>query len=55
MKIAMVAQHATPLHPRSGASPRPDDTGVRELSRVLARQGHEVTVYVQKHQIEIYS
>jgi len=48
MKIAMVAQHATPLHPRSGASPRPDDTGVRELSRVLARQGHEVTVYAQK-------
>jgi glycosyltransferase involved in cell wall biosynthesis len=49
MKIAMVAQHATPLHPRTGASPRPDDAGLRELTRVLARQGHRVTVYVQKH------
>jgi glycosyltransferase involved in cell wall biosynthesis len=49
MKIAMVAQHATPLHPRVGASPRSDDIGVTELTRVLARQGHQVTVYVQKH------
>jgi glycosyltransferase involved in cell wall biosynthesis len=49
MKIAMVAQHATPLHPRTGASPRPDDAGLRELTRVLTRQGHRVTVYVQKH------
>ncbi len=50
MKIAMVAQHATPLRPRTGASPRPDDTELRELSRVLTRQGHQVTVYTQKHQ-----
>ena len=50
MKIAMVAQHATPLRPRTGAGPRPEDTGLRELTRVLARQGHQVTVYTQKHQ-----
>ena len=49
MKIAMVAQHATLLHPRNGAGPRPEDAGVRELTRVLAHQGHQVTVYTQKH------
>ena len=48
MKIAIVAQHATPLHPRAGASPRPDDAGLSELTRILARQGHRVTVYAQK-------
>lgn len=51
MKIAMVAQHATLLS-RNGVGPRPEDTGVHELSRVLARQGHRVTVYTQKHQPE---
>jgi glycosyltransferase involved in cell wall biosynthesis len=49
MKIAMVAQHATPLRPRTGVGPRPEDTGLRELTRVLARQGHQVTIYTQKH------
>jgi glycosyltransferase involved in cell wall biosynthesis len=52
MKIAMVAQHATPLQPRSavdGSTPLPDDVGLTDLTRVLARQGHQVTVYVQKH------
>ncbi|MBV9446482.1 MAG: glycosyltransferase [Streptosporangiaceae bacterium] len=50
MKIAMVAQHATLLRPRNGAGPRPEDTGMRELTRVLAHLGHQVTVYTQKHQ-----
>jgi hypothetical protein len=48
MKIAIVAQHANPLHPRAGASPRPDDAGLSELTRILARQRHRVTVYAQK-------
>ena len=39
MKIAIVAQHANPLHPRAGASPRPDDAGLGELTRIPARQG----------------
>jgi len=50
MKIAVVAQHATPLTPRADGTPRPDDTGLTELTRALARQGHQVTVYAQKHQ-----
>jgi hypothetical protein len=39
MKIAIVAPHANPLHPRAGASPRPDDAGLGELTRIPARQG----------------
>ncbi len=49
MKIAMVAQHATPLRPRAGSGPDSDDIGLGELTRMLARQGHQVTVYAQKH------
>lgn len=51
MKIAMVAQHATPLRPHGNdycLSPRPDDVGLTDLARVLAKQGHPVTVYVRK-------
>jgi glycosyltransferase involved in cell wall biosynthesis len=40
MKIAMIAQHATPMRP-SGAE-------IAELAEALARQGHEVTVYARK-------
>jgi Glycosyltransferase Family 4 len=48
MKISIIAQHATPCTPRAGASPRPDDAGLSELTRILDRQGHRVTVYAQK-------
>lgn len=48
MKTAIVAQHASPLHLRIGASPRPDDAGLGELTHILALQGHRVTVYPQK-------
>jgi len=48
MKIALVAQNATPLHPRAGSGPDRDDIGLGELTRKLAGQGHEVTVYAQK-------
>jgi D-inositol-3-phosphate glycosyltransferase len=49
MKIALVAQNATPLHPRTGPGPDRDDIGLSELTRNLAGQGHQVTVYAQKN------
>jgi D-inositol-3-phosphate glycosyltransferase len=49
MKIALVAQHATPLHPRTGSGPDSDDIGLSELTRKLAGHGHRVTVYAQKN------
>ena len=33
MKIALVAQNATPLHPRAGSGPDCDDIGLGELTR----------------------
>ena len=48
MKIALVAQSATPLDPRAGSGPDRDDIGLSELTRKLAGQGHQVTVYAQK-------
>ena len=53
MKIALVAQNATPLHPRVGSGPDSDDIGLSELTRRLAGQGHQVTVYAQKHQPDL--
>ncbi len=50
MKIAMVAQHATLLTPRAGCGPDRDDVGLTELMRMLARHGHQVTVYAEKSQ-----
>ncbi len=47
MKIALVAQHATPL-PTEGASQAGDGIRLRELSQHLARKGHRVTVYTGK-------
>jgi len=49
MKIALVAQNATPLHPRTGSGPASDDVGLSELTRKLAGQGHQVTVYAEKN------
>ena len=49
MKIALVAQNATPLHPRTGSGPDRDDIGLSELTRKLAGHGHQVTVYTQKN------
>jgi D-inositol-3-phosphate glycosyltransferase len=48
MKIALVAQNSTPLHPRTGSGPDGDDNGLTELTRKIAGQGHQVTVYAQK-------
>src|SRR5256886_11479591 len=49
MKIALVAQNATPLHPRAGSGPDRDDIGLSEFTRKLAGHGHQVTVYTQKN------
>jgi len=43
MKIALVAQHATP------AADQADDNRVLELGRSLAGNGHQVTVYAGRH------
>jgi glycosyltransferase involved in cell wall biosynthesis len=49
MKIALVAQHVTPA-PGDGLNGVADgDTRLVELSRSLARNGHEVTLYAGKH------
>jgi len=53
MKIALVAQHATPLCPRAGAGPDSDDIGLSELTRGLAKHGHQVTVYAEKYQPDL--
>ena len=53
MKIALVAQQATPLRPRAGSGPDSDDIGLSELTRMLANRGHQVTVYAQKYQPDL--
>jgi D-inositol-3-phosphate glycosyltransferase len=53
MRIALVAQHATPLRPRAGSGPDSDDIGLSELTRKLASHGHQVTVFTQKHQPDL--
>ncbi|HEY1617597.1 MAG TPA: glycosyltransferase [Streptosporangiaceae bacterium] len=49
MKIALVAQDATPFQPRTGSGPDRDDIGLSELTRKLASLGHQVTVYTEKN------
>jgi glycosyltransferase involved in cell wall biosynthesis len=46
MKIALVAQHATPVS--GDNSGQVNDVRLRELSRSLAGNGHRVTVYAQQ-------
>ena len=54
MKIAIVAQHATPLRPwTDGTGPRPDDAGLTDLICMLARHGHRVTVYCEKRNADL--
>jgi len=53
MKIALVAQHATPLSPRAGSGPDSDDIGLSELTRMLATHGHQVTIYAQKNRTDL--
>jgi len=53
MKIALVAQHATPLRPQAGVGPDNDGIGLSELTRGLATHGHQVTVYAEKGQPDL--
>jgi hypothetical protein len=47
MKIALVAQHTTPLD-RSDARQYPERARLRQLTRCLAGHGHHVTLYSEK-------
>ena len=54
MKIALVAQHATPATgagagAKQASATHADDTRLLELSRSLANKGHRVTVYAGRH------
>jgi glycosyltransferase involved in cell wall biosynthesis len=51
MKIALVAQHATPVP--SGSAQQADDARLLELSRSLADKGHRVTVYARRHGVSL--
>ena len=48
MKIALVAQHSTPV-PGTGTSRAGDDARLVEMSRSLAGEGHQVTVYARRN------
>jgi glycosyltransferase involved in cell wall biosynthesis len=48
MKIAMVSEHASPLAALGGADAGGQNVHVAELSRALARKGHEITVYTRR-------
>jgi glycosyltransferase involved in cell wall biosynthesis len=47
MKIALVAQHSTPV-PGDAATHAGDDARLVEMSRSLAGNGHQVTVYARR-------
>src|SRR5579862_3453346 len=50
MRIALVAQHASPLADGSTSDTgQASESRLRELSRSLASSGHRVTVYAQRH------
>src|ERR1035437_3480520 len=49
MKIALVAQNATPLRPRTGSGPDSDDIGLSELTRKLAGHGHPALALYRQH------
>ena len=48
MKIALVAQHSTPV-PAADATTAGDDARLVEMSRSLAGEGHQVTVYARRN------
>ena len=49
MKIALVAQHSTPVPTATDATTAGDDATVVEMSKSLAGQGHQVTVYARRN------
>jgi glycosyltransferase involved in cell wall biosynthesis len=48
MKIALVAQHATPVPAADSAAPAGGGAQLVEMSRHLAGQGHQVTLYARR-------
>jgi glycosyltransferase involved in cell wall biosynthesis len=48
MKIALVAEEATPLTRSAGTEPACQETRVAALARELANQNHDVTVFARK-------
>ena len=48
MKIALVAQYSTPV-PAADATTAGDDARLVEMSRSLAGEGHQVTVYARRN------
>ncbi|MGN6089580.1 MAG: glycosyltransferase [Actinomycetales bacterium] len=48
MRIAMVSEHASPLAVLGGVDAGGQNVHVADLSRALARAGHEVTVYTRR-------
>ena len=51
MKIALVAQHSTPV--AGAAAAAGDDARLVEMSSSLAREGHQVTVYARRNGKEL--
>jgi glycosyltransferase involved in cell wall biosynthesis len=49
MKIALVAQHSTPVPGTADTTTAGDDARLVEMSRSLAGQGHQVTVYARRN------
>jgi glycosyltransferase involved in cell wall biosynthesis len=49
MKIALVAQHSTPVPCTTDTTTAGDDARLVEMSRSLAGEGHEVTVYARRN------
>jgi glycosyltransferase involved in cell wall biosynthesis len=49
MKIALVAQHSTPVPTDTDTTTASDDATVVEMSKSLAGQGHQVTVYARRN------
>lgn len=55
MRIAMISEHASPLAPLGGVDAGGQNTHVAELSRVLARLGHDVRVYTRADAVDLPS
>ena len=49
MKIALVAQHSTPVPGNSDSATAADDARLVEMSKSLAGEGHRVTVYARRN------
>jgi glycosyltransferase involved in cell wall biosynthesis len=48
MRIALVAQHGSPLTPATGQEPLPPVAGIAAHAQALAKLGHRVTVYARR-------